>query len=138
MPYLNIKLSGEPSPRLSEEVAQSLTRITADLLGKKSEVTAVVVEPIPLHSWFTGGMPLASTGRSSFYLDIKITEGTNTKQEKASYISHIFAAMQDLLGAIDEASYIVIHDVRADSWGYQGVTQEYRFVAASNSTGGTV
>ena len=132
MPYLNIKISHEPSAPLAEAIASRLTRITADMLGKKSEVTAVVVEQVPLRYWFTGGSSLASSGRHSFYLDIKITEGTNTKQEKAAYCSHVFSAMQELLGALDKASYVVIHDVRADSWGFDGRTQEYRFIKAFN------
>lgn len=130
MPYLNIKISLEPSAPLAEAIATRLTRITADLLGKKPEVTAVVVEQIPLCHWFTGGRSLASSGRHSFYLEIKITEGTNTKQEKAAYCRHVFSAMQELLGPLDEASYIVLHDVRADSWGFDGKTQEYRFIKA--------
>lgn len=128
MPYLNIKLSGEPSAQLAEAIATRLIRITADLLGKKPEVTAVVVEQLPLYRWFTGGVSLASKGGNSFYLEINITEETNTKQEKAAYCSRVFSAMQELLGEVDEASYIVIHDVRADSWGYQGMTQECRFI----------
>lgn len=35
--------------------------------------------------------------------------------------------MKNILGEIDPTSYIVIDDVRSDSWGYDGFTQEYRF-----------
>ncbi|SJZ40068.1 4-oxalocrotonate tautomerase [Trichlorobacter thiogenes] len=136
MPYLNIKVSGEPSQAICEDVARTLTSLTAELLGKKPELTAVVVESVPVGRWFIGGASLASKDTSSFYLEIKITCGTNTKQQKAEYIRAIFSAMEGLLGKQDEASYIVIHEVNADAWGYQGMTQEYRFIAASNSVGG--
>lgn len=132
MPCLNVKVSCEPSPQLAEAIATRLTRLTAELLGKKPEVTAVLVEPVPADRWFINGSSLEASATNSFYLDIKITEGTNTKQEKATYCRQVFAAMRELLREIDEASYIVIHDVRADSWGYQGMTQEYRFIKASN------
>ncbi len=132
MPYLNIKLSGEPSREVQEDVARTLTRLTGELLGKKPELTAVVIEPVPARFWFVGGTSLDSMAASSFYLDIKITEGTNTKQQKAAYIRGVFTALEELLGPLDEASYIVIHDVSADAWGYQGVTQEYRFIKALN------
>ncbi len=31
-------------------------------------------------------------------------------------------------GSLNPASYIVIHEVRADSWGYEGATQEFRYI----------
>ena len=64
----------------------------------------------------------------SFYLDIKVTEGTNTKNEKARYVQAVFEAMGRLLGELAPASYIVIEEVRADAWGYSGQTQEFRYI----------
>jgi 4-oxalocrotonate tautomerase len=32
------------------------------------------------------------------------------------------------LGTLNPASYVVIQDVRGDSWGYEGLTQEYRYI----------
>lgn len=132
MPYLNIKVSGEPSEAVCKAVAQTLTSLTAELLGKKAELTVVVVEPVPARFWFIGGSSLDIKAVNSFYLEIKITCGTNTKQQKAAYIRGLFSAMQELLGELDDASYIVIHEINADAWGYQGSTQEYRFIKASS------
>lgn len=132
MPYLNIKVSGEPSEAVCKAVAQTLTSLTAELLGKKAELTVVVVEPVPARFWFIGGSSLDTRAVSSFYLEIKITCGTNTKQQKATYIRGLFSAMQELLGELDDASYIVIHEINADAWGYQGSTQEYRFIKANS------
>lgn len=70
----------------------------------------------------------ARVGLATFYLDIKITEGTNTKNEKADYIAKVFAEFESLLGPLNPASYIVLHEVRADAWGYQGRTQEFRYI----------
>jgi len=132
MPCLTIKLSGEPSSITCEAVARTLTDLTAELLEKKRELTAVLVEPIPAGRWFINGSSLEASATSSFCLDIAITSGTNTKHEKAAYIHQVFAAMEALLGALDPASYIIIREIDADAWGYQGKTQEYRFIAASN------
>jgi len=132
MPYLNIKVSGEPSEAVCKAVAQTLTSLTAKLLGKKAELTVVVVEPVPARFWFIGGSSLDIKAVSSFYLEIKITCGTNTKQQKGAYIRGLFSAMQELLGELDDASYIVIQEINADAWGYQGSTQEYRFIKASS------
>lgn len=66
----------------------------------------------------------------TFYLGIKVTEGTNTKAEKARYVKEVFSDFESIMGPITPASYIVIHDIRADSWGFQGKTQKYRFIQA--------
>ena len=128
MPYLNVKLCAPPSPETTQRIASFLTDLTASILHKKQEVTAVAVEYLPAQQWFIGGTSQAARGAATFYLDIKVTEGTNTKNEKAEYIKRVFAGFEAALGRIDPASYIVIHEVRADAWGYAGETQEYRYI----------
>jgi 4-oxalocrotonate tautomerase len=128
MPILNVQLSGTPSQTRTKDVATKLTHLTADILKKKRELTAVVVSDIAPEQWFIGGESLAATQRHSFSLNIKVTEGTNTKDEKSNYVAAVFAAMQDILGELAPASYVVIQEVRADSWGYAGQTQEFRYI----------
>jgi 4-oxalocrotonate tautomerase len=133
MPYLNLKLSTSPSAALRAQAVAVLTDLTAAILGKKRELTAIVVEHVAPGDWSIGARTLADLGQASFYLDIKITEGTNTKAEKARYVAEVFRALEGLLGAIHPASYIVVADVRADSWGYQGATQEFRAISSQLS-----
>jgi len=128
MPYLNAKICALQSPETTNKIAAFLTELTAEVLGKKKELTSVAVEYVPANEWFIGGTSLASQGLATFYLDIKVTEGTNTKNQKASYIQKVFAAFESVLGSLNAASYIVIHEVRADSWGYEGATQEFRYI----------
>jgi 4-oxalocrotonate tautomerase len=128
VPYLNIRLSVLPSTALTDRVASVLTNLTTGILGKKRELTAVVVDHVSPANWSIGAHSLADHDRHSFYLDIKITEGTNTKAEKARYVTEVFRSMEALIGSVHPASYVVIHDLRADSWGYQGATQEFRIV----------
>ena len=61
-------------------------------------------------------------------LGIKVTEGTNTKNEKARYVQAVFDAMSQLFGKLEPASYIVIGEVHADAWGYSGQMQEFRYI----------
>jgi 4-oxalocrotonate tautomerase len=68
-----------------------------------------------------------SKGKSSFYFDIKITDETNSKAEKAQYIREVYDAFDKLLGNLHEKSYIYVQDVRAAAYGFGGNTQEYRF-----------
>ena len=57
----------------------------------------------------------------------RITDETNTKDEKAVYIKEAFAGFARLLGNLHEESYIHVLDVRAATYGYGGYTQEYRY-----------
>lgn len=128
MPILNVRLCAAPSRETSEKVAAVLTDLTVDILKKKRELTAVAIDYITPSEWFIAGAALAAQPGRSFYLDIKVTEGTNTKDEKALYVSRVFSAIENIIGPLVPASYIVVHDVRGDAWGYGGQTQEFRYV----------
>ena len=39
--------------------------------------------------------------------------------------------MSELLGPLHEASYVHVHDVPADAWGYGGRTQAHRRAATA-------
>jgi len=129
MPYLSVKLCPPPAPEAAEQLALALTKLTAGILNKKPKLTSVTVEHIPSSLWFIGGKPLALQSTATLYLDIKVTEGTNTKDEKAAYIKAVFSMAESLLGRLHPTSYIVVHEVRADAWGYGGATQEFRYIA---------
>jgi 4-oxalocrotonate tautomerase len=127
MPILNVKVCARKSPELTAQIAGVLLELTSRVLGKKPEVTSIAVDYIEPEHWIVGGRSLAEQGKSSFYLDIKITDETNTKDQKAKYISEAFAAFARLLGNLHEESYIHVEDVRATAYGYGGKTQELRY-----------
>lgn len=128
MPILNVKLTTRPSPDGSARIATALTDLTVEILKKKRELTAVVLDHVATGDWFIAGVPVAGGALNTFHLDIKVTEGTNTKDEKALYVNRVLAAMEGIIGPIAPASYVVIHEVRGDAWGYQGQTQEFRYI----------
>lgn len=130
MPYLNVRVSIPESSESAEKIVAVLMKHTSEVLGKKPEVTSIEIDFIAPDKWFVGGVRVGDQQAVTFYLDIKVTDGTNTKAEKAKYVKNVFAEFESILGRITPASYIVIHDVRADSWGFQGHTQEYRFIQA--------
>lgn len=101
--------------------------ITSRILKKKKVVTAIAIEYVDHDAWVVGGQLLSEQGKNSFYFDIKITDETNTKDEKAQYIQEAFAGFERILGNLHEESYIYVQDVRAASYGYGGKTQEYRY-----------
>ena len=132
MPYLNVRIATNESPEIADKIVSTLMKHTTEVLGKKPEVTSIDINFVSPASWFVGGVAVGHKNEATFYLDVKITSGTNTKQEKAEYIKNVFSDIEYILGKIAAASYIVIHDLGADSWGFEGKTQEYRFIQAQS------
>jgi 4-oxalocrotonate tautomerase len=97
-------------------------------------VTSIALDFVPREHWVIAGRSLAQHGKSSFYLDTKVVSGTNTKDEKAAYVAAVFSAFKGLLGDLHEESYVYVHDVAAEAYGYGGLTQEYRYVHSQLAT----
>lgn len=127
MPILNVKVSGSRSAELSQRIADMLLELTSRILGKSPAVTSIAIDYVDPQDWIVGGRSLATQGKRSFWFDIKITDETNTRAEKARYIREAYDAFARLLGDVHEESYIHVHDVRAAAYGYGGRTQEHRY-----------
>ncbi|MES2282124.1 MAG: 4-oxalocrotonate tautomerase family protein [Pseudomonadota bacterium] len=130
MPILNVKVSQPASAELSMKISGMLLELTTRILHKKRELTSIAIDYIAPEHWIVGGSSLAVQGKNSFYFDIKVVDGTNTKDEKAQYITESFHAFEKLLGRVHDESYIYIHDVRAEAYGFGGRTQEWRYIKA--------
>lgn len=130
MPILNVKVSRPANAELVREISETLLELTTRILRKKRELTSIAIDFVPPEHWVVGGATLAAQGVSSFYFDIKVVDGTNTKDEKSQYIAESFAAFAKLLGPLHPESYIYVHDVRAEAYGFGGLTQEYRYIKA--------
>ena len=127
MPILNVKVSGARTAETTRRIASMLQELTTRILRKDPKVTSIAIDYVDPQDWIVAGKSLAEQGRSSFYFDIKITDETNSKAEKAQYISEAFAAFGQLLENVHEESYVHVHDVRATAYGYGGRTQENRY-----------
>lgn len=134
MPILNVKVSAERSDEMTAKISKILSELTQRILGKNPELTAITIDYVDPRDWIIGGKTLADLKMSSIYFDIKITDETNTKDEKAAYITQTFAAFADLFGNLHEESYIYIQDVRASAYGYGGKTQEWRYHASRQNS----
>ena len=129
MPTLNLKLTPPQSAERRLALARALTTITADTLGKRAEVTAVMIDELPAGQWFVGARGVQ---RPTALLDIHVTTGTNTAEQKAAFIEAAFAELQRQLApgaSLEEASYVIVHEVPATDWGYGGQTQRARQLA---------
>lgn len=110
------------------DIAAEVTRLSSTILHKDPSVTAVIVTNIPPEDWFCGGHSLEEVGLASFWLDIHVTDWTNTKDEKATFIASTFKLMGKLLGPLHEESCVHVHDARDDAYGFGGLTQGRRYV----------
>ena len=126
MPTICLRMAPLRNPPEYQQLAQTLTALSSQHLHKRAEVTAVVIEDLPAARWYVGGRPLE---RPTAWLEISITAGTNTAEEKAAFIAAAQAALERLVGdglGLEPASYVVVRELPADSWGYGGVTQAQR------------
>ncbi|MET3591040.1 4-oxalocrotonate tautomerase [Mesorhizobium shonense] len=129
MPIINVSVTGKPDAKLSATIAKDITEITATHLRKDPTITAVAVSYIEPQHWFAGGKSLAEHGTNTFWLDIKVVDGTNTKLEFEAYLKAIFEAFGRLLGGVHVESYALVHEVPAAAYGFGGKSQEFRFIS---------
>jgi 4-oxalocrotonate tautomerase len=130
MPLITVTYSSSHHvPSLKADIAAAVSDLTAKILHKDPKVTAIIVKSVDAADWFAGGKSLAEQNLASFWLDIHVTEGTNTKDEKAAYLAAMFKRMGELLGPLHHESYLHVDEVRGDAYGFGGLTQERRYIA---------
>jgi 4-oxalocrotonate tautomerase len=130
MPLITVTYSSSRhSPSLKADIAVAVSELTARILRKDPKVTAVIVRSVDAADWFAGGRSLADQQLASFWLDVHVSEGTNTKDEKAEYLAAMYKRMGELLGPLHHESYLHVDEVRGDAYGFGGQTQERRYIA---------
>lgn len=126
MPVLNLRIAPLQNPQRYQALARALTRITAEVLDKPADVTVVTIDDLPAARWYVGGHDVE---RPTAQLDIRITAGTNTPAQKQEFIRQAFLELQRQLGyghPLEAASYVLVHELPASDWGYEGMTQQER------------
>ncbi|MBR0716089.1 4-oxalocrotonate tautomerase family protein [Bradyrhizobium liaoningense] len=130
MPLITVTYAtSRQSPTLKADIASAVSELTAKILHKDPEVTAVIVKAVDAADWFAGGKSLAEHKLASYWIDTHVSEGTNTKDEKAAYLAAMFTRMSDLLGPLHHETYLHVDEVRGDAYGFGGLSQERRYIA---------
>ncbi|WP_448206397.1 tautomerase family protein [Azospirillum sp. sgz302134] len=125
MPFIRITLrDADLTPDTRHALALGATDLIATTLGKRREVTAVLVER-PDGCWTIGGAAVEAAAQ----LEAFITAGTNTPSEKAAFVEGAMALLKRHLPGLPEATYVVVREVAAGDWGYDGRTQAARAAA---------
>lgn len=130
MPLISVTYSTQRETQsIKADIAAAVAELTASILRKDPKVTAVIVKSVDAADWFAGGKPLAEQKLASYWIDVHVSEGTNTKDEKAAYLAAVFSRMGELLGPLHEETYLHVDEVKGDAYGFGGLTQERRYVA---------
>ena len=124
MPFVNVKVAGvELEKAQTAKIQEGITSLMAEILNKKASLTAVLVEQAAIAGWTIGAEPVPSAAQ----VDAIVSTGTNTPEEKARFIAEASRLLHEVLGPdLPEVTYVVVHEVPQDSWGYGGLTQEHR------------
>jgi 4-oxalocrotonate tautomerase len=120
MPTLHLRITPLHNPQHYAALGQTLTELTARVLRKRADVTVVLIDDLPAARYLIGGQ--SATGTAAC-LQVSITAGTNTVEEKSQFVSQAYALLTQLLGPLHSASYIIVHELPASDWGYGGMTQ---------------
>jgi 4-oxalocrotonate tautomerase len=94
----------------------------ASLLGKRADLTVVAIGSDPAGTWSANG---SATARAA-NLQAFITAGTNTDAEKAAFLAAARCMMEEVLGESTAPMYVVLSEVAASDWGYDGLSQAQR------------
>jgi len=127
MPTLHLHTTAVLDDTARSTLAQALTELTAEVLGKRPEVTAVLLHHHRPGQWFIGGV--AAEAQPTAQLGIDITTGTNSADEKAAFVAGAWQLLNRALGGatgLALASYVIVREVPATDWGYAGQTQAAR------------
>jgi 4-oxalocrotonate tautomerase len=127
MPMITVRYSSPQRKDLATVVGQAANALSAEFLHKDPTVTAVVVEEIDPAKWLISNRSLLQHGLASFWIDVRVVEGTNTREQKAAFLEAAFTRLGELLGPLHPESYVHVNEVRGDAYGYGGITQNERY-----------
>ena len=129
MPYIEITTSGRTlgTDEKSRLIAET-TRLMHDVMRKKRELISVRLEDGDTAAWGIGGAPMAE-GQVAAHMELKVTQATNTPGEKAAMIEAGHALLREVVGAIPEATYVIVNEIPLENWGYGGVVMAERYAA---------
>ena len=128
MPMINVQYATPKALRdLVPAIAAAVGKLTNTVLGKDPGVIAISVEEENPANWFIAGKSLEQHQLAAFWVDVRITDGTNEREEKAAFVAAMFEEMKKLLGPLHSECYVHVDDVRGDAYGYGGLTQNERY-----------
>lgn len=123
MPCVRISIAADLDASQVARLQRGATELMARLLGKRADLTVVSVARDDAVCWSVGGNPATGTMAQ---LQAFITEGTNTAEEKDAFIAAAYTLLIQVIGESDGPLYVIVSEVPAGDWGYDGLSQRAR------------
>jgi 4-oxalocrotonate tautomerase len=114
-----------PHPDRELDLARALTDLVASDLAKRHELTSVRIEATPAQIWTIGGERQQTTA----HLEVFVTAGTNTVEQKRRFQENAMALLRAEWPDLPAVTYVVVHELPASDWGYDGLSQADRAAA---------
>lgn len=122
MPFARLTLIPAQNSETVQRLSDDLTALIANDLGKRHELTAILVETPGPARWTIGAVAYEVAA----HLEVCVTAGTNTDTEKARFIGNAMHLLRNAIPALAPATYVVVTALPATDWGYGGETQAAR------------
>ena len=128
MPFVHVRIAGKTlSTAEMAALQENVTDLMERVLHKKKSLTAIFIEEVAIKGWSVGAAPVPVAA----HLEAAITAGTNTSSEKAAFIAAAAQVLKRLFGdPLPVATYVILREIDAESWGYDGQTQAARRLTA--------
>lgn len=114
--------SSPDQPFDRERLAVALTDLIAADLGKRRDLTSVLIEAPADGHWTIAGVRQFSAS----HLEVFVTSGTNTVEEKSRFLARAMSLLREMIPDLHPATYVVVHELPASDWGYDGKSQSER------------
>ena len=124
MPFAKLTIIPAPSAERAETLALELTELIVRDLGKKRELTSVLIDTPGEAGWMIG----QSVRRVAAHLDVSITAGTNSIEEKRTFLASAMALLRSEAPDLHQATYIVLSELPSENWGFDGRSQMDRAI----------
>lgn len=122
MPFARLTVADEHLPAATRAaLAEGITALLASDLRKARETTVLEVSLVPAQSWFVAGRQ--HPGTTGAHLEVGITVGSNSAEERSRFIANAYAFLAERLGAVPPAVYVALFEVGGESYGVNGHTQ---------------
>lgn len=122
MPFVRLTIADEKLPAATQEtLAAGITALLESNLRKVPETTVIEVKLVPADSWFVDAR--RHPGTTGAHLEVGITVGSNSAEEKATFMSNAYQILADTLGALPPAVYVALYEINGESYGLNGRSQ---------------
>ncbi len=122
MPFARLTLHPAPPPAQAERLGAELTELIGRDLGKQRSLTSVLVETPGWGRWTIAGEARSAAA----HLEVCVTAGTNSEAQKRTFIDNSMNLLRNLAPDLHSATYVVVRELPATDWGFDGRTQADR------------